>query len=181
MPRPTSATSTSTKPRAANAPRDRKPVIVSAKHSLAADGTEMDYRRIWRAGAVERIQMMKAGISAIQAKQIIADLHLPITKAGVLGDVPISTLNRKVKKQELLTPSVSERFLGLAKLIGQVQTMVEESGDPDGFDAKAWTASWLNAPLPAFGGLPPIEMMDTMEGQALVSTTLAMMQSGAYA
>ena len=40
---------------------------------------------------------------------------------------------------------------------------------------------WLNGPLPALGGARPIDLMDTMEGQALVSATLARIQSGAYA
>ena len=45
-------------------------------------------------------------------------------------------------------------------------TVVQESG---------------NDPVPALGGARPIDLMDTMEGQALVSTTLAQLQSGAYA
>jgi hypothetical protein len=35
-------------------------------------------------------------------------------------------------------------------------------------------------PLPAFGGVRPANFMDTVEGQAVISLTLAKMQSGAY-
>ncbi len=42
-------------------------------------------------------------------------------------------------------------------------------------------ATWLTGPLPAFGGIRPTDLMDTMEGQALVSSALAKLQSGAYA
>jgi hypothetical protein len=35
-------------------------------------------------------------------------------------------------------------------------------------------------PLPAFGGVRPAGFMDTSERQAVVSLTLAKMQSGAY-
>jgi uncharacterized protein (DUF2384 family) len=153
--------------------------IAAEKRALALP--EMNYKRIFLAGPLERIRMVKEGLPAAQAKQIIADLDMPINTAGWLVHVPVSTFNRKVKNAEVLAPDVSERFLGLAKLIGQVQTMVEESGNPEGFNAKLWTARWLNEPLPAFGGTAPVELMDTMEGQALVSTTLARMQSGAYA
>lgn len=66
-------------------------------------------------------------------------------------------------------------------LIGHLEAMVQESGDPNGFDPAAWMARWLNEPLPALGGARPIDLMDTMEGQALVSTVLAQLQSGAYA
>nr|WP_295112575.1 antitoxin Xre/MbcA/ParS toxin-binding domain-containing protein [uncultured Caulobacter sp.] len=95
--------------------------------------------------------------------------------------VSIATINRKAKNQAVLTKGESERVLGLAKLVGQVQAMVEESGDPEGFDAGAWTARWLSEPLPAFGGARPVDFLDTMEGQRLVSDTLAKLQSGAYA
>ena len=74
-----------------------------------------------------------------------------------------------------------ERVVGLVKLVGQIEAMVEESGDPEGFDAPEWLSRWLREPLPALGGDRPINLLDTMEGQALVSRALAQMQSGAFA
>jgi hypothetical protein len=65
-------------------------------------------------------------------------------------------------------------------LVTQVQTMVEESGDPEGFDAAGWTCAWLVEPNPALGGQLPAECMATGEGRARVSNLLAMAQSGAY-
>ena len=59
--------------------------------------------------------------------------------------------------------------------------MVEESGDPRGFNAAPWVARWLEEPLAALGGRKPRELMDTAEGQAVVSNMLARAQSGAYA
>ena len=59
--------------------------------------------------------------------------------------------------------------------------MVAESGEPAGFDAGAWLARWLTEPLPSLGGTRPADLLDTMEGQGLVSTALAQLQSGAYA
>ena len=59
--------------------------------------------------------------------------------------------------------------------------MVEESGDPKGFDAARWVSEWLTSPLPALAGATPASYMDTFEGQKLVAELLAMSQSGAYA
>lgn len=73
------------------------------------------------------------------------------------------------------------RAIDCAHLIAQLETMVQESGDPRGFDVAKWLSRWLAEPLPAFGGKRPVDFMDTPEGQALVSSTLAKMQSGAYA
>ena len=72
------------------------------------------------------------------------------------------------------------RLLGMARLSRQVQTMIEESGNPDGFDAAVWVARWVDRPLPALGGKRPAELMDRSDGLALVSSIIARMQSGAY-
>jgi hypothetical protein len=66
-------------------------------------------------------------------------------------------------------------------LVQQVQTIVAESGVPEGFDAASWTTAWLAEPNPALGGRMPTEFMDTPEGRALISGLLAQMQSAAYA
>ena len=71
--------------------------------------------------------------------------------------------------------------IDFVQLVEQVEVMVEEAGSPMGFDARAWLAQWLTAPVPALGGARPIDLMGTMEGQGLVSQTLAQIGSGAYA
>jgi putative toxin-antitoxin system antitoxin component (TIGR02293 family) len=144
-------------------------------------GRAMDYIQFYRADPLDRIQIIKEGVSALKAKQIIHDLEISSSSAFKALRVPVATINRKAKNQELLSPYESERVLGVAKLIGQIEAMVEESGNPKGFNAPAWISRWLYEPLPAFGGTRPIELMDTMEGQALVSRTLGQIQSGAYA
>jgi uncharacterized protein (DUF2384 family) len=68
----------------------------------------------------------------------------------------------------------------IATLLAQVQSMVEQSGNPDGFDTSSWLNRWLHTPVPALGSRPPIELLGTPEGVALVSSTIARMQSGAY-
>ncbi len=75
----------------------------------------------------------------------------------------------------------NSRVLGLAHLVEQVQAMVQQSGDPAGFDAAQWVAQWLEKPLPALGGKRPAEFMDSAEGLAIISNLVARMQSGAYA
>lgn len=64
---------------------------------------------------------------------------------------PLFEAHPKARGQE--PPSSDEgRMLGIASLIAQIQTMIEESGDPLGFDAENWVARWLDRPLPALGG-----------------------------
>jgi uncharacterized protein (DUF2384 family) len=87
---------------------------------------------------------------------------------------------RKAREDKLLSIDQGARVLGIAALIAQVQAMIEESGNPEGFDAAMWVARWLDKPLPALGGQSPAELMDTPDGRALVSNIVARMQSGAY-
>jgi hypothetical protein len=52
-----------------------------------------------------------------------------------------ATVDRKVQRDDVLDAEEGERAMGIARLVGQAQTMVEESGDPRGFDAGRWLAS----------------------------------------
>ena len=88
------------------------------------------------------------------------------------------------RKKPLLTEQGEHiekaRASGIASLIAQVQVMVEDSGNLEGFDAEKWVGRWIDRPLPALGGQRPAELMDTPDGRALVSNIVACMQSGAY-
>ena len=139
------------------------------------------YLGIFRASPLERIQMIKSGIPATEAKRIFADLAIGQGAALKALRLSPATVNKKAKQDQLLSPDESERIIGVIKLVGQLEAMVQESGSLELFDPAAWMAQWLKEPLPAFGGARPIDLIDTMEGQALVSTALMQMQSGAYA
>ena len=73
-----------------------------------------------------------------------------------------------------------DRERAIGRLTSRVQTIVEESGNLEGFDAARWTAAFLLRPMRALGGKTPSEFMDTEEGQALIENLLLRMQSGAY-
>jgi putative toxin-antitoxin system antitoxin component (TIGR02293 family) len=125
--------------------------------------------------------MVTAGVSAADAK-----LWLNIPALGrnfTLNalDLSIATFNKKVKANAKLSPAESERVVGFARLVGQIEAMIEEAGGPSDFDVQAWLARWLTEPLPALGNAKPIDFMNTMEGQNLVSEKLAQVASGAYA
>jgi putative toxin-antitoxin system antitoxin component (TIGR02293 family) len=139
------------------------------------------YIEIYRSSPQARIKMIRDGVKAGDAKQMISDLHFDQqTLLGALN-LKTATVNRKAARDEALSIEESERVLGIAGLVGQLQAIVEESGDPEGFDAMRWLSRWLREPLSALGGDKPLSLLDTMEGQSLVANTLAKMQSGAFA
>lgn len=76
-----------------------------------------------------------------------------------------------------------ERNAAVARLVGQVERIVRESGDPErafGFDAVAWVTRFLASPIAALGERCPEELMGTAEGLQQVALLVAPMQSGAY-
>lgn len=139
------------------------------------------YVDLFRAAPVERIEFIKAGVSARKVKILITELHLDQNVMFDALSLKTATVNRKAARDEVLSVEESERVVGLAKLVGQLEAMVEESGTGEDFDAPTWLSRWLREPLPALKGAKPIDFLDTMEGQALVSRALAQIQSGAYA
>lgn len=129
----------------------------------------------------QRIAVIRDGIPASMVGELSSAMGM--SKELLLGSLGLSraTIGRKERDEAVLSKDESERVLGLASLIGKVETMVEESGDPTGFDAAHWLSQWLTKPLPALGGATPASYMDTFEGQKLVAELLSMSQSGAYA
>ena len=128
-----------------------------------------------------RIDLIRQGIPAATIGHLSARMGL--SKETLLASLglPRATISRKEKDATTLSKDESERVLGFETLIDLVQTMVDESGDPKGFNAPHWLAGWITRPLPALGGATPASYMDTFEGQRLVASVLAMTQSGAYA
>lgn len=145
---------------------------------LAGEGT---YVILYGFGRVDRIGMVKEGLPARLLMTLANDMHVPRERLYTWLGIARATANRKVKDDQVLSQDESERALGIARLVGQVQKVVSESGEPEGFDAARWTAEWLEEPNPALGSKPPGEFMDTADGRALVSGLVAQMQTGAYA
>lgn len=139
------------------------------------------YRELFAASPQARIAMIRQGVPAIEAKRLVQALGVEQKVLYQALGLKTATVNRKITQSEQLASDESERLLGVARLIGQVEAIVAESGDPKDFDAPEWLSRWLREPLPALGGIPPMALLDTMEGQAMVAEALARIQSGAYA
>ena len=134
----------------------------------------------YQATQIDRIRLIKQGIAADFLEQMATDMSISKSRLAQTLGIPCAAIKSKALKRKLLSPDESSRVLGMARLIGQVHTMVCESGNPEGFNAAEWVARWIGRPLPALGGLRPAELMDTFDGQALVSSIVGRMQSGVY-
>ncbi len=139
------------------------------------------YQQVRVANIAVRVEAIRRGLTAYVVTKLADDMSIPRERLYVTLGLPRATVVRKIKVGARMDADDSERVLGLADLIGQVEEMVARSGDPKGFDAAEWVAQWLEQPVAALGNKRPAEWMDTSVGQRLVSETLARMESGTYA
>lgn len=168
-------------------PAPRKTVVAKADTPAhiapikRASAVTMDFVTMFHTDPMERIQLIKKGVPAKTVDVMAKRMAMPKEKLVSTLGLARATVDRKARENKPLSNDESSRVIGMGRLVGQVQAMVEESGNPENFNAAAWVASWLDRPLPALGGQRPGEFMDTSDGQALVSDLIARMQSGAYA
>jgi len=129
---------------------------------------------------IQRVQVIKQGLPATVLGDMAARMGMSKEKLYFTLGLPRATVERKARESKPLSPEESSRVLGIGHLVGQVERMLAESGQAEGFDAAAWVARWIERPVPALGGMRPAELMDTAEGQSIVSNLLSRLQSGAY-
>lgn len=68
----------------------------------------------------------------------------------------------------------------LESLAATVQRMVDESGTPEHFNARAWLDGWLTDEVPALGFRRPADVLKEPDGLGRVKQILTSMQSGAF-
>jgi putative toxin-antitoxin system antitoxin component (TIGR02293 family) len=135
----------------------------------------------YRASPLDRIALIRGRVPAAYVVALTQSMRIPRERLYSTLKLARATVDRKIQKRQRLSQEESERILAVARLIGQADSLVQESGDPTGFDAPQWTAAWLQHPHPALGGRTPGELLDTADGRNLVSQLLAQQQAGTYA
>jgi putative toxin-antitoxin system antitoxin component (TIGR02293 family) len=161
-------------------PRKKKSEINTSDQWAFLRKNKEPWAQLYESAPMERIKLVKAGAPAILVTYLVDDMAITKELLYKTIGLPRATIDRKVRVGARLTPNESERIIGIAQLVGQVEQMIAESGDHNKFDAGKWVAAWLATPLPALGGRCPGTLMDTAEGRALVADLVSRMQSGAY-
>jgi putative toxin-antitoxin system antitoxin component (TIGR02293 family) len=180
-----------TKPVKARATIPANPVLkklaTGRRLRLAQGSTRLnvlDFRTLYQSTPEDRIALIRAGVGATEVKTFASSMGMPQDRFFRMFGIAQATVTRRASKHQMMSSEESEKIVGMAKLVGQVETMLEQSGDPallKDFDASRWLARWMEEPVPALGGKHPADYMDTIEGQEMVSRLLSMMQTGAYA
>lgn len=141
----------------------------------------LQFANVYKVDSEGRIATAKAGVAAAAVLRIAGQMKWNQGDLVARLGLSKSTVNRKISQKQSLDVDQSERLVGLSRLIGQVQDIVDDAGNPEGFDAAAWLGRWLEKPNPALGGKLPWKYLDTMEGQSVIASLLNKIRSGAYA
>lgn len=152
-----------------------------AKGVVARKKATLKYGEVFLASRVERFNLIDKGVPAHILLTTIRDLGLTQDRAFKILGFPRSSMLKKIATHRILERGESTLVVGLRRLIGQVEVMVAESGNPGSFNAAKWVAAWMETPNPALAGKYPADYMHLPEGQEMLSQLLAQMQSGAYA
>ena len=161
---------------AARKPKVRPVRPVAVNDWKAASGTAL----LFQTSALERDSFVREGVPVGYVDNLADRLGESRSRLYVLLRIPRATAARKKSEDARLSVELSDRVIGFAKLIGQVETIIQESGNPEGFDAAHWLKGWISRPLAALGNRRPEEFMDTSDGREMISQILARSQSGAY-
>jgi putative toxin-antitoxin system antitoxin component (TIGR02293 family) len=150
--------------------------------SHAPRSDRVDLTNLYTAPLTERIEWINKGVSFKVAHFLISKCRV-LDKSELLEalELPRATYDRRIKNAEIFPAQESEKILGFGSLIGQVEAMLADNPDANDFDARAWLSKWLTTPLPALGNKKPVDFLNTIAGQNLVSSTLARMAEGVYA
>ena len=108
-------------------------------------GTTSCFARLFRATPLERIHVIRRGLSAVCV--IEASKAMGVSPAHFLATFLLrpATVKRCLKANIPLSAVYSERIVGLYRRIGQVEHLMADSGDPTGFDAARWRPrGWSN-------------------------------------
>lgn len=110
------------------------------------------------------------GISKSEFLAIVAQSGLNLTEFSKLLPVSKRTIE-KVKEFDLLSPQVSDRVLRIASLYA---FGTEVLGDLSEFQ------EWIQSPLIALGGQPPIAFLDSETGISMVHDIIGRIAYGVY-
>jgi putative toxin-antitoxin system antitoxin component (TIGR02293 family) len=139
-------------------------------------------RQLHVADPLQLVATERDGVASVFVKDLAGELRIPAQRMFAILGVPKATAEKKIASGELLAGSGGRAALGVARLLGMAQAMVEEStaAEARDFDAARWLGGWLERPQPALGGRKPAELVDTPTGLAVVTRLLGAVESGAY-
>ena len=145
-------------------------------------GVDAYVRAVARATPMEIVEIERQGVLGAFIKDLSKRMEVPTSRIFNILGVPKATAEKKAAAGELVSGSGGQAAVGMIKLLGIAQDMVENStaAEAKNFDAARWLGQWIERPQPALGGRKPADLIDTPTGVEVVARLLGSIESGAY-
>lgn len=141
----------------------------------------INYESVYEMSEAEKIKILKNGINPNEVLIIAGDMGIGQLRLKEMLRLSKSTFTRRSRNDENLSIDQSERVLRLKSLIGLAQKLVNQFGNPSGFNTPQWVGEWIETPIPALANAKPADYLDTGEGVKLVESTLMRTVTGVSA
>lgn len=172
-------------PRASKASVGRKQVngqpsqVISYKRS---EGVQCFVRQIRNATPMQLVEVERTGVSGVLLKDMARQINIPVLRLYDIVGVPKATAEKKASENEVIAGAGGQAALGLARLLGIAQAIVDNSTSAQAreFNAAQWLGRWIELPQPALGGRKPADLLDTPTGVNVVARILGAIESGAF-
>lgn len=117
------------------------------------------------------VQMLEEGLPFGELENLQASLAIPSERLAPMLGISKATLHRRKGGAGKLSPSVSDRVLRYARLLGQALKV---------FGHLDVAKLWLNAPQVGLGGAVPLDYAKTEIGAREVENLLGRIEYGVY-
>ena len=109
-------------------------------------------------------------------------MEIPSTRIFNIFGIPKATAEKKAAAGEMIAGSGGQAAIGMVKLLGIAQKIVDNSTaeEAKGVDAAKWLGRWIERPQPALGGRKPADLLDTPTGVEIVARVLGSIESGSF-
>jgi len=145
-------------------------------------GVDAYVRAVSSATPMEIVEIERQGVQGTFIKDLSKRMDLATSRVFSILGVAKATAEKKAAAGELVTGRGGQAAIGMIKLLGIAQDVVENSTAPEAksFDAAKWLGQWIERPQPSLGGRKPADLIDTPTGVEVVARLLGSIESGAY-
>lgn len=136
---------------------------------------------VYKTTLVERVGLIRAGIPAGYFYETAQAMGVSLANLSQSLGISLSLVySIKSRGSASQKKSLSNQIIGIQLLIGQVQNIVEECGDPEGFNAAKWFGDWAFSHNSSLGGECPADYFDTVAGQEVIANLISAIRHGVY-
>ena len=132
----------------------------------------------WFLADADKVEAVaRGGLRMRLARQLADDMRIPWKVVDAWIGARRTATRAKPYLMALEAPQ-AETLLGIARLIGQAEVVVERSGDPPGFQGAPWMGKWLQTHHQTLGTRPD-QFISTAADRKVLSDLFARYESDA--